>query len=150
MNPNFNIAKKFSSDNYKRPKNTIQDKLTPQQIEEKLEDYIEVEKIGSVPLNTHLRYFSITTDKKKKKTSKVFRLGGFLINKSNYEDYVILSNGSNKWSVQTKSSIFYKKMNIQKIKSQYEDEIEELNSKIVKLKKNNKKYRSELKKLQKK
>ena len=33
----FNKSKRFTNDNYNRPKKTIQDKLTPEEIEEKLE-----------------------------------------------------------------------------------------------------------------
>ena len=48
-------------------------------------------------------------------------IGGFLVNKSNYEKYVILSNVpetgfinpiKKKWSVNTKTSIFYKKQTL--------------------------------------
>ena len=94
------------------------DKLTKDEIQSKLEDYIEVEDIGTVPLNTHLRYFTEKIDEKTKKKSKVFRLGGFLVNKSNYDKYVVLSNvpetgviNNNKktWSVNTQKSIFYRK-----------------------------------------
>ena len=139
----FNKSKRFTNDNYNRPKKTIQDKLTPEEIEEKLDDYIEVENIQDVPLNTHLRYFSIVTERKK--TRKIFRLGGFLINKNNYEKYVVLSNGTSKWSVQTNKSIFYRKMNLKEIKENYEDEIEELRSKIKKLKREVRKYKEVLK-----
>ena len=45
------------NDGYQRPK-TVQDKLTATEIKEKLEDYVEVEDISTVPLNTHIRYFS--------------------------------------------------------------------------------------------
>ena len=60
---------------------------------------------------------------------------------------MILSNGSNRWSVQTKSTIFYRKMYLNEIKEQYEDEIEELNEKIKKLKKDLRKYKDVIKKL---
>ena len=139
----FNKSKRFTNDNYKRPKKTIQDKLTPEEIEEKLEDYIEVDNIQDVSLNTHLRYFSIITDKKK--TKKVFRLGGFLINKNNYENFVVLSNGTNRWSVQTKKSIFYRKQTLKEIKENYEEKIEELSDKVKKLKKELRKYKDLIK-----
>ena len=38
--------------------------------QEKLEDYIEVEDISKVSLNTHLRYFTIITEPKKKNIKK--------------------------------------------------------------------------------
>ncbi len=109
---------RLGDDSYKRPKKTLTDKLTSEDIKNKLEDYIEVEDISKVPLNTHIRYFTEIEDKVKKKKIKVFRLGGFLINKNNYDQYVVLSNTpetcfiNNKkktWSVNTKTSIFYRK-----------------------------------------
>ena len=134
----------------KDQKKTLTDKLTAQEIKEKLEDYLEVEDISSVPLNTHLRYFTEKYDEKKKKSSKVFRLGGFLVNKNRYEEYVILSSipdngtisGQKKtWSVNTKKSIFYRKLQFEEIKEQLQDEVEELNEEVEKLKKQVKKLK---------
>ena len=96
--------------------------------------------------------------KKKKKTTKVFRLGGFLVNKNNYDKYVILSNvpdtgviNSNKktWSVNTQKSIFYRKQTIDEIKEDYKDELEELYNEIDNLKKQIKKLTLENNKLRK-
>ena len=143
------ITKRLANDEYKRPKTTLQDKLSADEIQEKLEDYVEVEDISKVSLNTHLRYFSIITDPKKKTTKKAFRLGGFLTNKNEYEKYVILSNGKSSWSVNTKQSIFYRKMGIEEIKETYQDEIDELNEVVEKQKKEIKKLTKEISKLKK-
>lgn len=129
------------NDGYKRPKKTVQDKLTASEIKEKLEDYIEVDNISNVPLNTHIRYFS-KIKQKSGKIKKVFRLGGFLKNKNNAEKFVILTNGSASWSVQVKTSIFFRKMTISEIKEQYEDEIEDLHKKIRRLKQQVKKLKN--------
>jgi len=141
---------KLGEDNYKRPKKTYTDKLTDDDIKAKLEDYVEVDDISMVPLNSHVRYFTEKINEKKKK-EKVFRLGGFLINKSNYEKYVILSNVpetgfinpiKKTWSVNTKTSIFYKKQTLDEIKEEYELEIEDLKDQIKFLKKEIKKLKS--------
>jgi hypothetical protein len=140
---------KLGEDNYKRPKKTYTDKLTDDDIKAKLEDYVEVDDISMVPLNSHVRYFTERINDKKKK-EKVFRLGGFLINKSNYEKYVILSNVpetgfinpiKKTWSVNTKTSIFYKKQTLEEIKEEYELEIEDLKDQIKFLKKEIKKLK---------
>ncbi len=140
---------KLGEDNYKRPKKTYTDKLTDDDIKAKLEDYVEVDDISMVPLNSHVRYFTERINEKKKK-EKVFRLGGFLINKSNYEKYVILSNVpetgfinpiKKTWSVNTKTSIFYKKQTLEEIKEEYELEIEDLKDQIKFLKKEIKKLK---------
>lgn len=140
---------KLGEDNYKRPKKTYTDKLTDDDIKAKLEDYVEVDDISMVPLNSHVRYFTERINEKKKK-EKVFRLGGFLVNKSNYEKYVILSNVpetgfinpiKKTWSVNTKTSIFYKKQTLEEIKEEYELEIEDLKDQIKFLKKEIKKLK---------
>lgn len=151
---------RLGNDDYKRPKKTMQDKLnsSKEDIKSKLEDYVEVEDIGEVPLNTHLRYWTEKIDEKTKKKTKVFRLGGFLSNKNNYETYVVLSNtpitgvinnSQKTWSVNTKKSIFYRKLTLNEIKEDYKDEVEELNDEIDKLKKEIKKLKAENKKLSK-
>lgn len=146
---------RLGDDSYKRPKKTLTDKLTAEEIKEKLEDYIEVEDISKVPLNTHIRYFKEEINDKGKKI-KAFRMGGFLVNKNNYDKYVILSNvpdtgviNNNKktWSVNTKISIFYRKQTLDEIKEEMQDEIEELNDEIETLKKELKKVKSENSKL---
>ncbi len=140
---------KLGEDNYKRPKKTYTDKLTDDDIKAKLEDYVEVDDISMVPLNSHVRYFTERINEKKKK-EKVFRLGGFLVNKSNYEKYIILSNVpetgfinpiKKTWSVNTKTSIFYKKQTLDEIKEEYELEIEDLKDQIKFLKKEIKKLK---------
>jgi hypothetical protein len=90
---------------YKRPDVTYQEKLTKEEIKEKLDGYVKVIDINDVPLNTHMRYFIIDKD-----GNKVFRTGGMLQNKDNADTYVILSNGKLSWSVQIENAIFFKKL----------------------------------------
>jgi len=135
---NQKITKRLSRDtSYQRPKKTYQDKLTPDDIEEKLEEYVKVEDISKVALNSHIRYFSLNA----KTGKKEFRLGGFLTNRDQPEKFVILSNGSISWSVQVETTIFFKKMTIKELKSEYEEKIEELESENNKLKKALLKYK---------
>lgn len=126
---------KLGSDkNYHRPKVTYQEKLSAEEIKKKLEGYSKVKDISQVPLNTHLRYFVI-----EKNGNKLFRTGGFLHNKENYQTYVMLSNGKNVWSVQTENTIFFQKMNhkdeIASLREHYEKKLEEKDEIIEKLKK---------------
>jgi len=119
---------------YVRPEKTFQESLSQEEIKEKLKDYKKVEDISKVPVNSHLRYFSLIEDPKTKKTKKVFRMGGLLKNKDNYDKYVILTNGKQSWSVNTQKSVFFKKMNTDDIHVKYQDEISELKKIIKKLK----------------
>jgi len=132
---------------YKGPRftDTYQSKLNDADIEEKLKMYKKIENIEEItklPLNTHFRYFSVTKDDKGKKIKK-FRLGGFLNNKDNYDKYIILTNKNVSWSVDTKTSILYRKLkdeeidkNINKEKEQtevFKDENTKLKDKYDKL-----------------
>lgn len=123
---------------YTRPKHTIQDKITDSEIEDALNDYIECEDISKVPLGTHIRYFITTTDNKGNVERK-FRFGGFLKNKDNCDKYIILTNNTISWSVQIDNTTFFKKMNIEEIKEEYNKVINEKHQMIKSLKKEIKK-----------
>ena len=114
-------------------KKTYQEQLTDEAIEKLLEDYVEVEvdKISQIPIKSHLRYYTLKEENGNIK--KLFRMGGQLVNKDHYENYLMLSNGKNSWSVQTNNAIFYKKMKIEEIKEYYKDLLEEKDKKIKKL-----------------
>ena len=86
--------KRISKDDYKRPKHTIQDKMTEEEIDEKLEDYIEIEDIFKVPLNSHIRYYTLIPGKDGE-IKKAFRLGGQLKNKDNW----YLQSNRNNWQL---------------------------------------------------
>lgn len=129
-----NIKRLGDDDKYDRPKQTLQDKLSKKEIEEKLEDYIKVEDISEVPLKTHIRYFKVEGKNLK------FRLGGNLINKDNADKYVVLSNGNYSWSADVKKSIFYKQLSVEEVREQYEDKIKKYKNTIDKLKKKLKQY----------
>jgi hypothetical protein len=138
---------KLSSYKGPRQTDTYQSKLTEADIEEKLKMYKKIEsvdEIAKLPLNTHIRYFSVTKDDKGKKIKK-FRLGGFLNNKDNFDKYIILTNKNVSWSVDTKTSILYRKLkdeeidqNINKEKQQtevFKDENGKLKDKYDRLEK---------------
>ena len=100
-----NNTKRLTVDKVKT-QNSYQNKLSPKEIKEKLEEYKKVEDISKVSLNSHLRYFTIN----EKSGEKQFRLGGFLTKIDSDKGYLILSNGNLSWSVQLKDSIFFQKM----------------------------------------
>ena len=125
---------------------SYQDTMTAKQIAQKLEGYVEVEDISKVSLNTHLRYFSLIQDKQTGKVNKKFRIGGFLKVKEQAEKYVILTNNTNSWSVNTKKSIFYRKLKIEEVKDYYEKKLKEYKKQIKSLKKELKGYKKKEKK----
>lgn len=127
------------NDKYVRPKKTVQDKLTPNQIKDLLNDYVEVADVNSIPLNTHVRYFS-----KQKDGRKVFRIGGYLINNKEADKYIVLTNRKNNWSVNTKKSIFFKKISTDELTEVHNDEVGELKQLIKKLYKENKKLKGKI------
>lgn len=113
-------TKRLSADKgYRKPKVTQQEQLTAEEIKDKLVGYEKVDDISDVPLDTHLRYFA-----KQKDGSHLFRLGGFLHNKQNASQYVVLRSSDRKtWSVQVNDAIFYRKVS-------HKDEVELLKKQI--------------------
>jgi hypothetical protein len=54
------MSNRLGNDNYNRPKKTLQEKLTKEEIAEKLIGYTEVKDLNElkeIPLGTELRYF---------------------------------------------------------------------------------------------
>jgi hypothetical protein len=80
---------------WSRPETTATDAINEddEQIALKLENYVEVDNIEMVSINTHVRY--IVFDSRVGKF--MFRLGGLLAMK--HASYVVLSNGKQTWSV---------------------------------------------------
>ena len=125
-----------------RPKDTFQSQLTEAEIEDRLKLYKKidnVEEIAKLPLNTHFRYFSVTKDDKGKKIKK-FRLGGFLNNKDNYDKYIILTNKNVSWSVNTQTSILYRKLKDEEIDKNINVQTEIAQNADIELKKLKEKY----------
>jgi hypothetical protein len=123
MNPP-NITKRLSRDtNYKPTGNTYTQQLSEADIKKKLEDYIRVKKedVPSIPLNTHIRYFSINP----KTGEKQFRMGGMLTKHDPNNQYIVCSNGTLSWSVQIANSIFYKKMSNNEYKEHIQTEVQD-------------------------
>jgi hypothetical protein len=130
------VKRRLASDKrYVRPEKTVQDTMTADQIREKLEDYMRVDDIFRVPLNSHIRYFTIEEGKRGKPVRK-FRLGGFLYRKDDEDRrYVILTNNNFTWTVQVENAEFYRKMNLNDLREKYEEIIEQMEKKLQKYKK---------------
>ena len=124
MNTNYKTTKRFVNDtNYNRPKKTIQDTLTKEDIKEKLKDYKKVDDITKVLIGSHIRYF--IKDLKTKKT--MFRLGGFLTKFGENYKYLVLSNGEFSWSVQLNgNNELWVKINPKEMQEQIQTELEEV------------------------
>jgi len=118
------IPIRLSNDtNYSRPKKTIQDILTKEEIKEKLMNYKKVEDITKIVIGSHIRYF--TKDIKTKKN--MFRLGGFLTKFGEDYKWLILSNGEFSWSVQINgNNEFWVKINPKDMQEQIQTELEEV------------------------
>ena len=144
----MNKTIKISNGDYVKEGKSYQDKLTPDEVKDKLAEYSRVENIDEIPINSHIRYFSIDP----KTNKKSFRLGGFLTKID--KDYIVLSNGKISWSVQKNSSIFFKKLSyqelkdelIEKISHKYEKQITMLAEENEKLKKTLKMIKNTVKK----
>lgn len=134
-----NKSRRISNDKtYVKPKKTLQEKMTIDEINAALEDYVQVDDISTVPLKSHLRYY-ITENGVKK-----FRLGGFLSMKEKPDEYVILTNNKLSWSVDTKKATFFKKMTVKDIKEEFSTEIKSKDARIEKLMKMLRKLKSKI------
>lgn len=127
---------KLNADGYVKPPITYQDKLRQEEIMEKLIGYrqIDIDKISEIPLDTHVRYFSTN------RGEPMFRLGGFIKNKTNSDKYIVLHNGDGgkSWSVQISDiCAIYAKMThkeeLQDLRDTYEKRMEELREENTKL-----------------
>lgn len=96
QNAALNGTKRLSrQQDWKRPETTATDAINQDeaQMNSKLENYVEVDNIDYVGINTHVRYVVFDTRVGK----YLFRLGGLLAMK--HPTYVVLSNGKQSWSV---------------------------------------------------
>jgi hypothetical protein len=96
MNPVLAKSKRLSKQTgWVAPEKTETAKLNEDedQIREKLKNYVEVDNIDYVGMNTHVRYFVFD----KRVNKYVFRTGGLLAKKD--MAYVVLANGQLSWSV---------------------------------------------------
>ena len=130
--------KRLANDNYDRPKQTIQEKMTDQEIAEKLRNYEKVDTIMTIDVGTHVRYFSNINGMLK------YRSGGNLIKKDKEGRYVVLSNGRASWSVQTGNSIFYRELSIEDVRESHKREIQEYEAKLAQYKATIKSLKKEL------
>jgi hypothetical protein len=124
MDPNNIVkTKRLSKDtNYVRPKKTVQDTMSNDEIKEKLQGYKKVDDIKKILIGSHLRYFA----KAKNSKTPIFRLGGFLTKFGDDYKYVVLSNGEFSWSVQLNgTNEFWAKMNQKEFQEKIETEVEE-------------------------
>ena len=142
---NLTGTKRLTSDTeYKKQGKSIQQSLSPNEIKEKLQEYVQINTIDEAPLNSHIRYFTID----KKSGKKQFRLGGFLTKID--KDYVVLSNGRLTWSVQKNNSVFFKKMSYDELKEELIEKISnKFEKKINSLEKENETLKNTLKDIRK-
>ena len=116
------IINKISKSIYDRPDVTYTDKLSKVQIHDLLVDYEQIKnntELQDIPPGTHLRYFQMIDSKLK------FRTGGILTVKSGLPSYIILSSGKVSWSVQVSDCIFFRRITIKQLKTEFNKLLEE-------------------------
>ena len=127
------LKKLAANTTYVRPQATYQEKLSAAEIKKKLEGYEQVDDISQVDIGTHIRYFITGKD-----GEKVFRTGGFLHDRKNPREYVMISNGKVLWSVQVAGVVFFKKLShkdeIHALREHYESLLHEKEQQIQELK----------------
>ena len=126
------FIKKIGTGDYVRPKVTKTEKLTPEQIETKLVDYVEIDvkELMYTPLGTHIRYF-----KTEKDGSKKFCPGGMLQYALGLPKFFYLSNSDISWCVQTEGTVIFRHKTPAEMKEEINADAEEYQTKIVKIQK---------------
>jgi len=137
---------RLGSDGFVKPLNTLQEKLTQEDINNLLEEYEQVEDLNDLKTGTHVRYFDIVLNNEM--TKKLFRMGGTIIKLDLEKEYMVLSNGKLTWSVQLKNKIIYKKMTTEEVKQFYENELDNRDIEIKQLKYQIDKLKNNIKKQQ--
>ena len=136
----------FNKDGYKRPTQTYTDKLSNDDIRDKLSGYKKVDDISKVPLGTHLRFF-----KKCEDGTEQFRMGGFLRNNTGIPKWVSLNTSQTAmtkgFSVQLETATFFRKMSQSEIMDEYEDKLDALQKKYDNQKALSKELKKEVKTL---
>lgn len=115
-------AKNNKPSEYNKPEKTFQESLSKQAIKDYLKDYKKVTDITKVSIGTHLRYF----------TNEIFRLGGTLNKFGENGQYLILSNGTLRWSVQLANTTFFQKMSESELKEELKNELKkEIETEVI-------------------
>ena len=122
------MLKRLANDNYERPKQTLQEKMSDAEITEKLRDYVKVESITDLEVGTHVRYF------KNENGDLKFRLGGNVIKKDAEGRYIVLSNGKASWSAGTATCIFYRQLTLADMREEHNREKQEYEQKLAQYK----------------
>lgn len=103
---------RLGQDDYKKPKTTYQETLSSKEINEQLKNYRKVENFKEIDIKTHIKYFTVMPNGKKK-----FRVGGYLKNKENSDKYIVLESNGKSWSVDVKKNIIFYKSKEEEIKN---------------------------------
>lgn len=129
-------------DGYVRPKKTLQEKFSKEEIAEKLIGYREVKDSSELKdlIGSDIRYFIY--EQHGSKVTKKFRIGGKLIKVDPNNKYIVLATGlppnQKTWSVQLDNSELHVKLKVEDVinnkNDEYEKEIQKLIAENTKLK----------------
>ena len=111
---------------YKKPPQTVTEKLSPEDIVNLLVNYQEV-KFDNLKTGVHTRYY-----KKNKDNSLDFKLGGTLLRINKEPKYVVLMANGMTWTAQA-NSIFYQEMSSKDTIDELKEEIEKQKIQIAEL-----------------
>ena len=117
---------------YVKSEKSFQELLSKEDIDILLENYELVNSKYEIKVGLLVRYYSLIN--KDNETQELFRMGGTVIKTDFEKDYVVLTNGKVNWSVQINNATFYKKLTIEELKKNYENDIENMDIKLNKYK----------------
>ena len=122
-NPHQDLENNISE---KQDISLVQGNYTDEDINELLKDFIKVDNTDDLKLGDEIRYYTFV--KQNEIEYKVFKLGGTIYEINFDEKFLIIGNGKFSWKLKFNRNIFYKKIDILKIKKYYESEINNIES----------------------
>ena len=105
---------------------SFQGNYTDDDINELLKEFNIVNNVEELKVGNEVRYYTFIT--KNGIEHKVFRLGGTIYEIDFIDKYMVVCNGKFTWKLKFGKNIFYKKIDIFKIKKYYESEINNIES----------------------
>lgn len=142
-------TEKLSEDNYVRPKETVSELLSADEIKLRLVNYekVESDNIKKLTPTARIQYFEVIKDDDQVKFK--YKPGGIIIS-NGYPKYLALSNGKKSWSVQLENHIIFKEKDYDQLKKEYDKKLHEKDKQIEHLTYLVSKYKKELQDINKK
>lgn len=93
--------------------------LTPEEIKDRLKNFTQIptDKVDSIPTQTKIQYLY--------KFNNVYRYRpGGTLQYNGAPEYIVLTNGDKKWSIQLKNAVIFREKDFDEMKQEYENKLD--------------------------